>query len=166
MEVKPVHLHLLLQIRACYRTAGTKGLSWYVQLPPTPARASLGGGYSLWGTPEEHEINQSFDLSLLPAQPAYPDFQFWAWLSELLWASSEHEAASGKKHIGIPHWETLSVSFLSLNQATLWGIRCLPHRDRLQRDVYHAFARCLEDSSNKSLNYSGDKIHHKLGGVV
>lgn len=40
----------------------------------------------------------------------------------------------------------------------------LPLRDGLQGEIYHAFARCAEDS-NKSLSYSGDKIHRKLGGV-
>ena len=40
----------------------------------------------------------------------------------------------------------------------------LSPREGFQGEVYHVFARCVEDR-NKSLNYPSDKMHHGCGGT-
>lgn len=114
MEVKPVHLHLLLQIRPAIEQQGQKAfLDMSSCLPLLPEHLWVEVTVCRARQRSMKSTRALTSLSLLPEQPADPDLG--AGLPKLLLASSAHKAASGKKHI--PNWETLNFGSLSPDQS-------------------------------------------------
>lgn len=110
MEVKPVHLHLLLQIRPAIEQQGQKAfLDMSSCLPLLPEHLWVEVTVCRARQRSMKSTRALTSLSLLPEQPADPDLG--AGLPKLLLASSAHKAASGKKHI--PNWEEAPSALIS-----------------------------------------------------